>query len=139
MKLLPAIIAAGALLAAVAAPSLSARAGDPLDPFRILGPTLSLEQLGDSSNGFLAGLGALFKALPPGNTASVQVGEDPPIVANGPGPQSVSVSSANVIANASAGPLGASASVSMSNPTNSMTVNTSAGLGSAGASVRSGI
>lgn len=139
MKLLSAAIAAGALLAAVAAPTLGAKAGDPLDAFRLLGPKLSLEQLGQNGLGFFSGLGALFKALPPGNTASVQVGEDPPIVANGLGPQSVSVSSGNVVANASAGSLGASASVSMSNPTNSMTVNTSAGLGTAGASVRSGI
>jgi len=138
MKLLPLIASIGALAAVAAAPVVGAKAGDPLDSFRLLGPKLSAEQLGQNGLGFFSGLGALLKALPPGNTASVQVGDNPPITAQGPGPQAVSLSTGNVTANAAAGPTGASASVSMSNPTNSMTVNTSAGFGSAGASIQSG-
>jgi len=88
--------------------------------------------------GLSPALAALLAALPPGNTVAVQIGDNPPITAQGPGPQAVSLSTGNVTANAAAGPTGASASVSMSNPTNSMTVNTSAGFGSAGASIQSG-
>jgi len=138
MKLLPVVVSLAVISAAAIGP---AAAADDTDLFRRFGidlPILTGQQLGQNGPGFLAGLAALLEALPPGNTVSIQIGEGAPQSVSGLGPQALSLSSGNVTASGSAGPGGASASVSMSNPTNSMTVNTSAGLGSAAASVHSG-
>jgi hypothetical protein len=138
MRYFAALASLCALSAALAAPALAADDNDPLKQLGLIGLKLSPDQLGLNS-GLLAGLAALLKALPPGNTVSIQIGEGPAQTLSGAGPQALAVTSGNVTASASAGPSGASVSASMSTGTNAMSLNASAGTGSAAASVNSGL
>lgn len=53
--------------------------------------------------GLLSFISGLIGVLPPGNTVSIQIGSQPTVTNNGPGPQSLTISLGGTTASTSAG------------------------------------
>lgn len=113
------VLASLALLAgASATPIISADATDWSAQLGFEATMLTEPELGELRGAGLApALAALLASLPPGNTVSVQIGNNPPEGSNGAGAQTITVTRGGATGSATAstgGPTSASAGVSSS-------------------------